>query len=123
MNVRVGLETVVSVLPEKVITAKDQSYLEPVIPEQMRNKFTFPREVRRLTENDAAELLAEQAVKKALDHAGIKVSDIDFILSSNFGGKFVLPMLSSCIQHQLGMCQETPAVDVANANASFIDSS
>jgi 3-oxoacyl-[acyl-carrier-protein] synthase-3 len=122
MDVRVGLESVVSVLPEKVLTAKDQSYLEPVIPGRVRGKFKFPKEVRRLRENDAAEILAEQAAKKALDHAGLKPSDIDFILSNNFGGKFVLPMLSSSIQHQLGMSQETPAVDVANGNASFVDS-
>jgi hypothetical protein len=37
MKVKVGLETVVSVLPETVFTAKDQAYLEPMIPDDLRS--------------------------------------------------------------------------------------
>ncbi len=121
MKVKVGLETVVSVLPETVITAKDQAYLEPTIPDDLRGTFKFPNEVRRLYDNNAAEILAEKAAQKALDKADLKPTDIDCIIANNAGGKFAIPLVGSYIHHKLGFSHETPVFNIQEACASFVD--
>jgi 3-oxoacyl-[acyl-carrier-protein] synthase-3 len=121
MKVKVGLETVVSVLPETVVKAEDQAYLEPTIPEMMRGIFKFPDEVRRLINNDAAEILAERAAKKALEKAGLKPSDIDYIIANNSGGKYPAPLVGAYVHHKLGFPQETPVLNIQNLCASFVE--
>src|SRR4030042_5809724 len=121
MAVKVGLETVVSEIMGTVVRAKDQAYLEPVVPEPLKGKLRFPDEIRRFRSNDAAEILAEKAAKKALDKAGLKPSDIDYIISNNCGGKYTIPMVGTYIHHKLGCGKETPVLNISNACASFVD--
>ena len=121
MKVKVGLETVVSVLPDTIVTAKDQAYLEPEIPEMLRGIFRFPNEVRRFRNNDAVEILAEEVAQKALDRAGLKPSDIDCIISNNCGGKLTIPMVGGYIHHKLGFPLETPVFNMQSACACFLD--
>lgn len=122
MKVKVGLETVVSVFPEMIVTAKDQAYLEPVIPEMLRGMIRFPDQVRRFrNNNDAAEILGEKVAQKALDRAGLKPSDIDYIIANNCGGRLTTPMIGGYIHYKLGFREDTPVINVANACASFID--
>lgn len=121
MKIKVGLETVVSEMPETVIKAKDLSYLEPVIPEIIRGTFRFPNEIRRMKKDDAAEILAERVARKALDRAELGPSDIDYIIASNCGGRFAIPMVGGYIHHKLGFPEETPVLNIGNACASFVD--
>lgn len=119
---KVGLETVVSYLPEMVHKRSDFSYLDPVIPEEQREMFRGADELRRLKDDDAMEILAEKVARKALDSAGLTTSDIDFIISGNIGGKYILPMVGTYIHHKLGFSEETPVLNIQNVCASFIDS-
>jgi len=121
MAEKIGLETVVSELPDTVITAEDLSYLEPMIPDIIREKFRFPNEIRRFRDDNAAEILAEKVAKKALDHAGLEPADIDYIIANNCGGKFAIPMVGGYIHHKLGFREETPVLNIGNACASFVD--
>ena len=121
MELKVGLETVVSVFPDTIVTAEDQSYLEPVIPEVLRGRLRFPKEVRRLKDDQAFEILAERAARKALDAAGLTVADIDCIISNNSGGRYCLPAGASLIHSSLGFEKEKFALNVGNTDASFID--
>lgn len=118
---KIGLETVVSDFPETVMKGADYSYLEPVIPEMLRGRFRGPVEIRRFKDNDAAEILAERVTKKALDSAGLKVEDIDYIICNNCGGKNTVPMVGSYIHWKLGFPEETPVLNISNACASFVD--
>jgi 3-oxoacyl-[acyl-carrier-protein] synthase-3 len=120
-KLKVGLETIVSVLPDTLVKAKDQSYLEPVIPELLKGKFRFPDEVRRFRDEDAAQILGEKVAKKALDHAGLKPSDIDCIICNNCGGRFMHPAIGGFVHHKLSFPIETPALNVGNESASFLD--
>ena len=121
MKMKVGLETVVAYFPETIMKAKDYSYLKPFVPEMIRETFRGPDEIRRFKNDDAAEILAEKVAKKALDRAGLKPSDIDYIIASNVGGKFTVPMIGCSVHHKLGFPQETPVLNIANACASFVD--
>jgi 3-oxoacyl-[acyl-carrier-protein] synthase-3 len=121
MKLKVGLETVVSEFPDTVVKNTDYSYLEPFIPEPIRGIFRFPKEIRRLRNDDAAEILAEKVAKKALDRAGLRPADIDYIIANNCGGKYVVPMVGCDIHHKLGFREETPVLNISNACASFVD--
>ena len=121
MGVKVGLEIVVSELPEEVVTAEDQSYLKAVIPEMLKGSYRLPDEIRRLRRDDAAEILAEKVAQKALDKAGLKSSDIDCIISNNFGGLFVWPMVGAYVHDKLGFPEEIPVFNLGNACSSFLD--
>ena len=118
---KVGLETVVSHFPETVLKRSDFSYLDPVTPEEAREIFKGPDEIRRLKDDNAVEILAERAVRKALDSAGLTTSDIDFIIAENIGGKYIIPMVGTYIHHKLGFNEETPVLNIQNVCAGFID--
>lgn len=107
IKVKVGLETVVSEIMGSIVKANDQAYLEPVVPEPLKGKMRFPDEIRRFRSNDAAEILAVKTAKKALDTAGLRPSDIDYIISNNCGGKYAIPMVGGYVHWKLEFPQET----------------
>lgn len=121
MIMKVGLETVVNVLPATVVTEQDQSYLYDVLPEVLKVSYRVPKEIRRLRQDDATEVLAVQVAQKALDKAGLKPSDIDCIISHNYGGRFVWPMIGTQIHYKLGFPEEIPVFNINNACASSIE--
>ena len=121
MKVKVGLETVVADFPETVMKAEDYSYLKPFIPEMIRETFRGPNEIRRFKNDDAAEILGERVARKALDRAGLSTSDIDYIICTNCGGRFSIPMIGCYVHRKLGFPEETPVLNIANACASFVD--
>jgi 3-oxoacyl-[acyl-carrier-protein] synthase III len=121
MVIAVGLETVVSHFEGDIVTAKDQAYLEPMIPPPLVGKMRFPDEIRRFRNNDATEILAEKISRKCLDKAGLQPSDIDFIISNNVGGKYAMPMVGGYIHWKLGFPVTVPVLNIGNACASFVD--
>lgn len=118
---RVGLEAIAMDMQGDVVTAKDQEYLLPTLPEFLRGNFHFPEQIRRFRNEDAAEILALNAAKKVLDKAGLKPSDIDYIISNNCGGKYTVPMVGSYVHWKLGCPVEVPVLNISNACASFVD--
>jgi len=118
---KVGLETVVSYFPETVMKREDFSYLDPVIPKGMERIFRGPDEFRRLRDSNAVEIMGEKVAEKALKCAGLKPSDVDFIIAGNLGGKYVIPMVGTWVHHQLGFLQETPVLNTQNCCAGFVD--
>ena len=121
MKAKIGLETVVKELPETVMKDSDYEYLRQFVPENIKETFRGPKEIRRFKNNDAAEILAERVSKKALERAGLKPSDIDYIIANNTGGKYNIPMVGCYIHHALGCPRETPVLNISNACSSFVD--
>lgn len=117
----VGLETIVSCLPETVVKGEDLAYLDAGMSPEERAIFQRPAQLRRLKGEDAVEKIAEQVAQKALDSAGLRPADIDFIIASNIGGKFQAPYVGTWIHHRLGFDPQTPVLNVFNACASFLD--
>lgn len=121
MEIKVGLETVVKEMPETIIKGTDYSYLEPLIPEILKGRLRFPEEIRRLKDENAAEILSERVAKKALDSAGLTTSDIDYIIVNNCGGRYTIPMVGGYVHKSLGFAEEVPVLNVSQACASFLD--
>jgi 3-oxoacyl-[acyl-carrier-protein] synthase III len=121
MSMKVGLEAVAMDMQGDVVTPKDQEYLIPTLPEFLRTTFHFPEQIRRFRNEDAAEILAENVSRKVLDQAGLKPSDIDYIIANNCGGKYTVPMVGGYIHWKLGFPVEVPVLNISNACASFVD--
>ena len=94
MEIKVGLETVVKEMPETIIKGTDYSYLEPLIPEILKGRLRFPEEIRRMKDENAAEILSETVAKKALDSAGLTTSDIDYIIVTDGHQSLILTTFS-----------------------------
>jgi len=118
---KVGLETVVSYFPDTAVKREDFDYLDPVIPEDMKRIFRGPDEFRRLKDDDAVEIMGERVASKALESAGLKSSDIDYVIAANIGGKRLFPLVGTYIHEKLGFKRETPVLNVQNWCAGFID--
>lgn len=118
---KVGLETVVSYFEGDIMKREDFDYLQSTLPPGLKGVFKGPEQRYRFRNDDAAEILATKAAKKALDKANLSPSDIDYIISGNTGGKYVLPMVGCYVHNKLGFRKETPVLNVATCCSSFID--
>jgi 3-oxoacyl-[acyl-carrier-protein] synthase III len=121
MSMKIGLEAIAMDMQGDVVTPKDQEYLLPTLPEFLRSTFHFPDTIRRFRNEDAAEILAENVSRKVLDKAGLKPSDIDYIIANNCGGKYTVPMVGGYVHWKLGFPVEVPVLNISNACASFVD--
>jgi 3-oxoacyl-[acyl-carrier-protein] synthase-3 len=113
----IGLRGLASYLPEQVIPREAFSYLAPLVPSME----IFPRERRRLDRPDAIEFMCVEASKRALEDARLEAQDIDLIVCQGLGGRFVAPGPASFVKRELGLRIETPAWNIAQVCAGFID--
>lgn len=117
----IGLETIVSCLPDTILKGEDFAYLDDCMSAEERAVFARPAQLRRLKGEDAVEQIGVQVARKALDRARLKPADVDFIIASNIGGKYQAPYIGTWIHQQLGFDRHTPVLNVFNACASFLD--
>ncbi|MDL2239534.1 beta-ketoacyl-ACP synthase 3 [Bacteroidales bacterium OttesenSCG-928-K03] len=75
------------------------------------------KERRLLSTEDLTELSAKASLK-AIEDAGISVSDIDFLICSNVANNYVTPGLSCVIQGEIGA--KCPTLDINAACTGFI---
>jgi len=73
---------------------------------------------RRILSNETLVDLSVSAAKQALENAGLKVEDIDFIICSNVVNPYVTPGLGCVIQGEIGAT--CPCVDLNSACSGFI---
>lgn len=73
---------------------------------------------RCVISSERLEDMAVAAAQRALDDAGLKATDIDFLICSNVVNEYVTPALSCIIQGMLGAT--CPTVDINAACAGFI---
>ncbi len=73
---------------------------------------------RHVISDEKLEDMAIEAAKKALDDAGMKAEDLDFIICSNVVNEYVTPSLSCIIQGGIGAT--CPCIDINCACAGFI---
>jgi len=113
----IGMETVVSYLPDTVIKKEAFSYIEPFVP----NFADAPKERRRLVREDAVEFMEVQVAEKALGRAGLEPADIDLIIAQSTGGRYIMPGTAANIHHKLNCRDDIPAWNVQQCCASFVD--
>jgi 3-oxoacyl-[acyl-carrier-protein] synthase-3 len=114
---KVGMRAVASYIPEQRVTAKDYAHLRSLMPDGM----SMPAEKRRMPEPRANETMAVAVAKKALVAAGLRAEDIDLVLCQSFGGRFIVPGLAGYVHKQIGCRRSTPAWNVQDICASFLD--
>ena len=105
-----------SALPKKVVTNDMLSEFLDTSDEWIRARTGVVG--RYVISDEKLEDLAIEAAKKALDSAGMKASELDFIICSNVVNEYVTPQLSCIIQGGIGA--SCPCLDINCACAGFI---
>lgn len=105
-----------SALPKKVVTNDMLSQFLDTSDEWIRTRTGVTS--RFVISDERLEDLAAEAATKALEDAGIKASELDFIICSNVVNEYITPQLSCMIQGAVGaVC---PCIDINCACAGFI---
>lgn len=105
-----------SVLPKKVVTNEMLSQFLDTSDEWIRTRTGVLS--RHVISDERLEDLAAEAAVKALENAGVKAEELDFIICSNVVNEYVTPQLSCIIQGAIGA--SCPCIDINCACAGFI---
>lgn len=105
-----------SVLPSKVVTNDMLSEFLDTSDEWIRTRTGVVS--RHVISDEKLEDMAIEAAKRALENAGMKADDLDFIICSNVVNEYVTPQLSCIIQGGIGA--SCPCIDINCACAGFI---
>lgn len=85
------------------------------------DEWIYPRtgiKSRHVISDEKLEDLAIEAARKALDNAGVRAEELDFIICSNVVNEYITPSLSCIIQGGIGA--SCPCLDINCACAGFI---
>ncbi len=107
-----------SYLPEKVLTNQDLESMMDTTDDWIVTR-TGIRQRHLVEEGETTCDLAEQAARNALDAAGLKAEDIDFLIVGTTTPDLVFPSTACLLQHRLGM-DGISAMDVNAACSGFI---
>jgi 3-oxoacyl-[acyl-carrier-protein] synthase-3 len=105
-------------VPEKLLTNSDLEKIVDTTDEWIKTRTGM--EVRHIAEEgrDTSDLAAE-AVQRALDDAGMTVSDLDAIIVATVTGDMQFPSTACFVQDKLG-AKQAAAFDIAAACSGFI---
>jgi 3-oxoacyl-[acyl-carrier-protein] synthase III len=115
---KIGFEAVVGDMGDEVVnTKKTFAYLKPVIaklPRETQLLYTnAPDEVRKYTKKSPVDV-ATGIAEKALNQAGLKPADIDFLIGAQG--------MTAVVHNKLGFKKDTPILNIMDACATFLDS-
>ena len=105
-----------SALPRKIVTNDMLSEFLDTSDEWIRTRTGVVS--RHVISDEKLEDMAIEASLKALDDAGIKAEELDFIICSNVVNEYVTPQLRCIIQGGIGAT--CPCIDINCACAGFI---
>lgn len=105
-----------SVLPKKIVTNDMLAQFLDTSDEWIKTRTGVSS--RFVISDEKLEDLAAKAAQKALEDAGIKAEELDFIICSNVVNEYITPQLSCIIQGAIGA--SCPCIDINCACAGFI---
>jgi 3-oxoacyl-[acyl-carrier-protein] synthase-3 len=105
-------------LPEKVLTNFDLEKIVDTTDEWIRDRTGIERR-HIAADGETTVDLAEHAARRALDAAGVRPADIDFIAFGTTTPDLVFPNCGVLLQARLG-CRGAPAFSVETACSGFI---
>lgn len=126
---QVGFQSVVSYLPQEILDVeKHYAYLEPALQKlpsdtRTRLRLSAPKEVRRLRDPSAAEMMGLAVGQKAIEGSGLTPSDIDGLIVTQTGGKQFMPLLGSYLHLNLGLKCDAIVRNIVDGNTSVLDGS
>ena len=105
-----------STLPKKVVTNDMLAQFLDTSDEWIKTRTGVSS--RFVISDEKLEDLAAEAAIKALEDAGIKAEELDFIICSNVVNEYITPQLSCIVQGTVGA--NCPCIDINCACAGFI---
>ena len=105
-----------SALPKKVVTNDMLAQFLDTSDEWIKTRTGVSS--RFVISDEKLEDLAAEAAAKALEDAGIKAEELDFIICSNVVNEYITPQLSCIVQGAIGA--HCPCIDINCACAGFI---
>lgn len=105
-----------SALPKKVVTNDMLAQFLDTSDEWIKTRTGVSS--RFVISDEKLEDLAAEAAIKALEDAGIKAEELDFIICSNVVNEYITPQLSCIVQGAVGA--HCPCIDINCACAGFI---
>jgi len=105
-------------LPEQVLTNFDLEKMVDTSDEWIRSRTGVERRHRVAPDETTSDMCVE-AAKKAIDDAGIDVTDIDMVIVGTTSPDLVFPNCATLVQHRLGI-PACPAIGMEAACTSFI---
>ncbi len=113
---RVGILGLGAYLPERVMTNADWERLVDTTDRWIKRRTGIER--RRFAADDQHTAdLAVHAARRALDHAGLEVAEIDEIIVATDTPEVYSPDTAAFVQHQMG-AREVPAYDLAGSGCA-----
>jgi 3-oxoacyl-[acyl-carrier-protein] synthase-3 len=105
-------------VPEKIVTNADLEKILDTNDEWITTR-TGIRQRHVSTKDEPTSVLAFKAGEKAIAAAGLKNSDIDFVMVATVTGDYVWPSTGNAVVDRLGI-NGTPSVDISAACSGFI---
>lgn len=105
-----------SALPKQIVTNEMLSQFLDTNDEWITTRTGV--KARHVISDERLEDLAAEAANKALENAGIKAEELDFIICSNVVNEYITPQLSCIIQGAIGA--SCPCIDINCACAGFV---
>lgn len=105
-----------SALPKQVVTNDMLAQFLDTSDEWIKTRTGVSS--RFVISDEKLEDLASNAAQKALEEAGIKAEELDFIICSNVVNEYITPQLSCIVQGAIGA--NCPCIDINCACAGFI---
>lgn len=106
-----------SYVPEKILTNDDLSHIVDTNDEWISSR-TGIKERRIMGDDETRTHMSVMAAKAAIEDAGIKPEDIDYIICAIMYGDYITPSHACCVQHELGIT--CPAFDINTACSGFL---
>lgn len=107
-----------SYLPEKILTNKDLEKLVETSDEWIVTR-TGMKERRIAEKDEYTSDMGVKAARKAIEDAGLKPEDIDFILVATLTPDYLFPSTACLIQNALG-AKKAPATDIQAACTGYL---
>lgn len=105
-----------SAVPKRVVTNEELSHMVDTSDEWIRERTGI--HARRVCVEETMSDLTEQAAKAALENAGKRADEIDFVICSTIRGDFITPAQACVITERIGA--RCPAFDVNAACSGFV---
>jgi 3-oxoacyl-[acyl-carrier-protein] synthase-3 len=105
-------------LPEKILTNFDLEKIVDTTDEWIRTRTGVERRHAVAPDQTTSDMCVE-AAKKAIEDAGVDVSEIDFVAIGTTSPDLIFPNVATLVQHRLGI-PACPAIGMEAACTSFI---
>ena len=106
-------------LPGRVVTNEDMSKLVDTSDEWITTR-TGIRQRHFCSEGENTATLATAAARQALERSGLQPEQIGCCVCATLSGAYATPSTACLVQHELGLAQDIPVLDVNAACSGFI---